>query len=240
MPENKSTFSASDILSQLDNCAKEFSFPMLDNGYIYPIVSRLSAYGNRHSWVIVIEVAGYHYRFYGHSGVENCQYIFGNHLHFPPGMNNDNVLNVTADSEEGPTFIRDLFGTLQPEVNSLLIRGQKVTIPKDPAFYESRQVTLSNPPDIRIYEFLRACLPELKEELLSLEEELFDSFRLDLPRILRLDEWHHPDVAIEEMPSENETFQMIAAVLERGDAALYTPKNNPNTHWSNWPGGGTC
>jgi hypothetical protein len=33
---------------------------------------------------------------------------------------------------------------------------------------------------------------------------------------------------------------MLAKVLVTGDAAHYKPTKPPNTHWSNWPGGGTC
>jgi hypothetical protein len=39
--------------------------------------------------------------------------------------------------------------------------------------------------------------------------------------------------------SDFETFQMITEVLVRGDSAWYVPTQTPNTHWSNWPEGGT-
>lgn len=231
-----SDIKASDVLAQLDACAKEFNFPVLDNGYIYPVTSRLSVFGNDKSWVIVVEVAGYHYRFPGHSGVENCQYVFGNMLPFNPGISYDNVLMVTADSDEGPTFIKD--GIIDPAIHSMLIRDQQINIPKDPAFYASRGVTLKDPSVVNIYEFMRASLPENRMEFLATEDELYDSFRQDLPKLLQLDEWFHPDVAMEEKPSENETFRLIAAVLETGDIDLYKPEKSPNNHWSNWPYGG--
>lgn len=239
MLNKKADFSASDILAQLDACAKDFNFPVLDNGYIYPVVSRLSVFGDFERWVIAIEVVGYHYRFHGHNGVENCLYIYGNGLGFKPGMDERNVLLVTADSEEGAIFIHDQWGTLNPDVHSMLIRDQKVSIQKDPAFYTSRNVELKNPPAIRIYEFMRASLPEYKAEFLATEDEVYDCFRQDLPKIMQLDEWYHPDIAGEEKPSENETFQMIARVLESGDSAYYQPTKNANNHWSNWPYGGS-
>lgn len=239
MPSNKAGFSTNDILTQLDACAKDFNFPVLDNGYIYPVVSRLSVFGDLESWVIAIEVVGYHYRLYGHDSVENCLYIYGNRLGFEPGMNNANVLLVTADSDEGATFVGDQWGTLNPDVHSMLIRDQKVSIPKDPAFYTSRNVELKNPPSIRVYEFMRANLPEYKTEFLAIEDEIYDCFRQNLPKIMQLDEWFHPDIAGDEKPSENETFQMIATVLESGDRSFYKPTKDPNNHWSNWPYGGS-
>ncbi|SFW34707.1 DUF7003 family protein [Chitinophaga sancti] len=239
MYENKAAFSARSIRSQLDKCAEDYTFPMLDNGYTYPVVSRLSVYGDPQSWVILIEVVGYFNRQSGHEGVGNTRYVFGNHLSFEPGMKYPDLFSLTADSEEGPTFTGDLHGTLNPDVHSMLVREKKVNIRHDPAFYESRNVVLEDPPAIMIYEFLRASLPELKDELLSTEEELRNSFNQDLPLLLRLDEWCHPDLVEEEIPSKNETFRMIAALLETGDVSLYQPTKEPNNHWSNWPGGGS-
>jgi hypothetical protein len=58
--------------------------------------------------------------------------------------------------------------------------------------------------------------------------------------VLRLDEWSHPDVVnSDQKPSGNQTFQQIAAVLESGDISMFQPTAEPNTHWSNWPDGGT-
>lgn len=39
--------------------------------------------------------------------------------------------------------------------------------------------------------------------------------------------------------ASNETFRMLAEVLETGDTARYRPRRAPNTHWSNWPEAGT-
>lgn len=232
-------FTAGEILAQLDACAKEFNFPMLDNGYIYPVTSRLSVFADNERWVIAVELVGYFYRIPGHDGMENTIYLFGNGLGVEPGFNTANNLLVTADSDDGPAFIEDQFGTLNPEVHTMLIRDQKVTIPQDPAFYTARQVELKRPPAIRVYEFMRACLPELRSELLATGDELYDTFRQNLPMLLQLDEWCHPDVADEEKPSDNEAFQLIAAVLESGDASMYRPTKQPNNHWRNWPTGGT-
>jgi len=57
--------------------------------------------------------------------------------------------------------------------------------------------------------------------------------------LLRLDQWHHPNLVDYELPSQNETFQMIANVIETGSAGYYQPSQPPNNHWRNWPLGGT-
>ena len=54
----KQEYSANEILKQLDQCANNFTFPMLDNGYIYTVTSKISTYRDEKRWVIIIEVVG--------------------------------------------------------------------------------------------------------------------------------------------------------------------------------------
>jgi hypothetical protein len=67
-----------DILSVLDRCCGSFTFPMLDNGYIYPAATRLSLYRSNIDWAIVIEVFGFSPR----AGLpDTTVYTFGSRLH---------------------------------------------------------------------------------------------------------------------------------------------------------------
>jgi hypothetical protein len=61
---------------------------------------------------------------------------------------------------------------------------------------------------------------------------------LDLPEILRLEEWHQP-VFDEPVPSQTETYRLIAEVLATGDPTLYRPTLAATTHRSYWPESGT-
>lgn len=233
-------FSASDILTQLDACAKDFNFPVLDNGYIYPITSRITVFGDLETWVIAVEALGYHYRFKGHSGLENCFYMYGNRLPYARGINYDLGLWVTGDSDEGATFAEDAAGTLNAGVQTMMIREKKVVIPRDADYYAAEQIVLKDPAAIRPYEILRGLLPAYRADLLATDEELCEAFPQQLPKLLQLDEWYHPDIIGEELPSGNETFQLIAAVLAAGDAGLYQPTRAANNHWRHWPFGGTA
>lgn len=235
----QATFTAGEILAQLDTYASDFQFPMLDNGYVYPVDSRLSVYGDRERWVILIEAVGYNYRFAGHGGIENCLHFFGNCLPFEPGLQNFNFLNATNDSEDGDTFDPDRRDTLHPKAVSMLLNGEKIPVSHDPAYYSTRGVELKDATAIRTWEFLRAINVDYREGFLALEEEIRDRIPKDIPLVLRLDEWHHNDLAGEEMPSATETFQMIAKMLETGDRNCYQPVKTPNNHWKNWPAGGT-
>ena len=88
------------------------------------------------------------------------------------------------------------------------------------------------------FEALRALLPNYRSLLLATEVERRAHLPADLPEIPQLDEWRHPDLADDELPSHIETFQQLAAVLSTGDPARYAPIAPPNIHWRHWPYGG--
>lgn len=233
------TFTKKDILKQLDDCAKNFTFPMLDNGYIALADVRLTAYRDDTGWALVIEVLGAHNHAGGHDGIQNCLHCFGNCLSRAPGTSNEDFLFVTDDDQDIQIF-EDKYGWYVNK-NAKAIRIRDMCVPlnfSEPAFAK-KGIQLEEPQYITTTELLRSLVPEYRESLLATEEELRERVPNNLPLILQLDEWHHPDLADGELPSQSRTFQMIADVLVTGDAAKYRPTEEPNTHWSNWPEGGT-
>jgi hypothetical protein len=51
--------SAHEILRILDSCCDAYTFPMLDNGYVYLAATRLSLFRSPRDWAMVIEVFGF-------------------------------------------------------------------------------------------------------------------------------------------------------------------------------------
>jgi hypothetical protein len=100
-------------------------------------------------------------------------------------------------------------------------------------------IALLEPPRISVFELCRFLAAKYRERVLATPEERRVSVPPELTEILRLDEWSHPDLAGSERPSESECFQQLARVLSSGDIAEYRPTAAPNTHWSNWPDGGS-
>ena len=47
------------VLTVLDRCCDAFTFPMLDNGYVYLAATRLSLFRTAADWAMVIEVFGF-------------------------------------------------------------------------------------------------------------------------------------------------------------------------------------
>lgn len=233
----QSTYAASEILDQLDRCAEAFTFPILDNAYVYPADTRMTLFRDETRWAIVIEVLGFNSHMGGTGGIDDALYCFGNCLRRPPGISPEDTLRPVSDGDSGPLFEEDGL-TVRCGATDLRIRGSRVDLPRRPEHYLERKILLEMPPDIQGFELLRGLLPEHRDLLLATDEEIRARIPADLPQVLRLDEWSHPDISEGDSPSESPTFQALAKVLETGDPTLYRPRRKPNTHWSRWPEGG--
>ena len=235
----KQEYSAKDILKQLDKCAEDYTFPMLDNGYVYPIHSKLSAYRDQKRWTLIIEVIGFNYRSGGHNGINNCLHIFGNCIDTIPGTENENFLSLTDNSSDFPTFDEEYQENLNPKAESMILRNKKIAINHNREFYIDKEIKLEEADKIFVWEYLRGLEPEYNKEFEATEKEIRKRIPTDLPKIIELTEWNHPDCADSEIPSKNDTFRQIAKVLETGKTKFYKPNKEPNNHWRNWPDGGT-
>jgi hypothetical protein len=237
--KKKQEYSAKDILKQLDKCADDFTFPMLDNGYIHPVTSKLTAYRDENRWAIIIEVIGFSYRGGGHNGISNCLHVFGNCIATKPGTDNANFIFLTDNSSDFSTFDEEYEESLNPMAKTMILRDKEIDINHNREFYLNKGIELEEEDKIFVWEFLRGLEPDYNNDLVATQKEIGERIPMDLPKILELTEWHHPDCISAEVPSENETFKQIAMVLETGQTEFYKPTEEPNNHWKNWPDGGT-
>jgi hypothetical protein len=212
------SFTADQILEQLDAAARAMTFPVLDNGYVYPIDVRLHALRDDAHWAIVIEDVGYMPR---GQNVYDAVHVYGNCV--DDDFKNPDLLWRVAnweelEDEDEPEFLRS-------DAAEVELRGTRVPI--------------DAPGGTPLAEVFRKLVPEHRELLLATEDELRKAVPGDLVRLLQLEEWRHPDVTGDELPSDTSTFRQLAEALVGGDASRYAPDAPPNTHWSNWPEGGT-
>jgi len=232
-------YTAAEILAQLDSVAEDYDvFPMLDNGYLYPITARLRCYRTLETWLIALE----------HVDVFNHEFDLdaaGLHLSlFGPGLAKKVSLQPFATGD-GELFDEDEQGFLaiHPSCTELRLRGQRLAVSGDPARYAELGVPLALASDrVILPDVLRSLLPQHREDMLWTVEERDERIQEVCdpppPELLVLDEWRHPDLAAGQLPSECESFCLLAEALACGDAARYAPTEPPNTHWSNWPEGG--
>lgn len=92
-----------------------------------------------------------------------------------------------------------------------------------------------------VLEMFRSLVPTHRDLLLADEAELRRRIPPDLREVLRLQEWSQPDtfVLMDEGVQTGEIWRLLADVLVTGDLSLYTPTEEPDSHWSNWPDGGS-
>jgi hypothetical protein len=100
----------------------------------------------------------------------------------------------------------------------------------------------SHPIGIQVALRMLVSDPETRGAFLATESELVSLFKLEVkpapPLLLQLDEWIHPDITNGQTPGQSPSFQAVAKVLVTKNPQ-FNVKDEPNTHWSNWPTGGT-
>jgi hypothetical protein len=238
--------SPSKILDVLDSAARAFTFPMLDNGYWYLAATRLSLHRSDEDWAMAIEVFGYSPR----SGVpDTFVSMFGSdplrsdapddialltgYRDLANHPNDDLTIVLPIERSTWPGHDVDLDTT----ASTVVLRGKRIRIP-DPPAYAELGIDLLDPGRVMAWELCRALASQHRDEVLATEAERRAHVRPQLEQVLVLNEWHHPDL-FEELPSQMESFRQLAEVLATGDVGIYKPTESPNTHWSNWPEGGT-
>jgi hypothetical protein len=112
-----------------------------------------------------------------------------------------------------------------PFAKAIMLRTTRVPFPGDEYLFIHKGVQRANPPRTTIVEALRSLMPEYRDVLLATSEELQVCIPHDLPCILELTKWMHPDVAEDELPSNTQSFQMLVQVLITGDTSHYDLSN---------------
>lgn len=215
---------APEILSVLDAACDSFTFPMLDNGYVYLAATRLTLFRSPADWALTIEVFGFSPR----AGLPDT-FIYT----FATERNESRVIHPI---EDGDWLDGELVSQTATEV---VVRAEPVALPSTEEL-ERAGIELETEDEIQVFELCRYLANIRRAQVLASPEELRLSVGPQFQPILQLDEWHHPDVVDEACrPSGSQTFQQLAAVLVTGDISLYRPELSPNTHWANWPDGGT-
>lgn len=240
---------AKQMLSILDHCCDLGSFPMLDNGYVYLAATRLSLFRSDDDWAMVVEVFGFSPR----AGLPDTHiYTFSNRLHnrdtADQYVSREAYENYLANNpynesrfvhpiDEGAWQDQEYLELVAVGAKDLSLRGRLLDLPSQEA-YEQAGVKLADAQRIQTFELCRYLAHERRADVLATAEERRVSVAPELAPVLTLDEWSHPNL-IAARPSESVAFQQLARVLETGDLGAYQPAQPPNTHWGNWPLGGT-
>jgi len=236
---------AKEILTVLDDCAANYTFPMLDNGYVYLAAARLSLFRSQSDWAMAIEIFGYSPR----SWLPDVHvHTFASRLYDrrPPEVYTsqqvEDYLQFHPNDEmrffyplqDGDWIDAEQGEFVEQTASHAQLRGRPVALPERNE-YATAGIALADPDRIHIFEFCRYLAATEREEVLASPEERRANVLPDMKQILQLEDWRHPDVTNGDMPSTSPSFRQLARVLETGDVRAYTLKAPGNTHWRNWP-----
>ena len=213
-----SNITAAEILTACDRAAEEYVFPMLDNGYQYPVDVRLHAYGDADRWLLLFETVGYDTR----------------------AMNLTNVVTHIGRLEGAQPLAKAvmMLDRLDNHDEILDDDGEHIRAEAPQAVVAGHALPAAMTPGLLIWDFCRTLVPVHRAALLLSLSEIAPLHAAGLAELLTLDQWNHPDLSQGELPSDTEAFQQLASVMAQADPTLYHPSEEPNTHWSNWPEGG--
>lgn len=245
-----SVLSQGSILDILDEGARAFVFPMLDNGYVYLAASRLALFRSVSDWAMTFEIFGYSPR----AGMPDLSVTtFGSSVH--PRKTVADFVNEEAYQAflaNNRHWQQEFFYPIEddgwidaengedvtPGATHLMLRGRHVALPSDDD-YSRAGVTRSDEAHAGVAEMCRALATSHRDEVLATDGERRTSLLDGMTQLLLLDDWLHPDICDAEiLPGRSTTFQQLADVLVTRDPARYQAGVG-NTHWSNWPDGGS-
>jgi hypothetical protein len=220
-----------EILSQLDQHASSYDFPVLDNIYYQHAVIRLSAFRSPEEWLVTFQwIAVFQER-----SLMDTVFAYGNKIPNPGLQFGDEDMIAAPTSElfwdEHGGFGLDKFDF------ELLIRGRSFHFTPTVEDYRHAGIDpYAN--DSAAVQILRLLTWKIPNELFMEDRLLLDACSRQgahLENLLQLDEWHDPNITQGEIPSQSPCFQSLAEALAQGDPTFYKcPSELINTHWSNW------
>lgn len=230
------------ILDNLDKCDGNNLFMNLEHGYFYTATSQINLYADSNRWAIVFEKSGYHNRKMV-SEIELTYY--GNCLINLPKDNEGNQYNFISST----LITKDEHNNLLEEIkngklrSSVKFRDTIVDIDLAPSKFMQNNVIKSKR-KIQSYDIARYIATFNHNLLQATEEELKICLPVELPKIMRIEKWHHKNYVfattecLGSMPSSYETFRLIADILVKKDSNLWKPTLLPNNDWRNFPQAG--
>lgn len=215
------------ILAKFDQFAAEYEFPMIDNAAYDSAAIRLTAFRNDDEWLVVFQEIA----FYPAMGdFEDIVTVFGNRLEKQGVISAQPTVSLADGPDSSPPDIHDFKVHVQGGP------GRRFKPSRDD--YRSAHVDI----DDKSYaetKIIRYLASQVRRELFVDDEALLKicgRSSAELKKFIELDEWHHPDLADDEPPSEIPCFKSLARALAKGDASLYKcAPASVNTGWWHWP-----
>lgn len=219
-----------EILSQLDDFASKYDFPMLDNANFDNAAIRMTVFRSSIEWLIVFEeiALSKEPRFV------NMITAYGNMIENP---GTQQIIDVIIGKPGKPIWSDSREVLIDRYSFEVLVNGKVMSF--SPSVEDYRQA------DVDISSKLNAPLQVLRLLVFLVPEEIFFSDgmllaicnrkNVVLEKFMQLYAWHHPDLANDELPSQLSCFQSLARAIQENNGDLYVCSEDEfNTHWSFW------
>lgn len=223
----------------------------LEHGYCKTAGSSIHLYGDSTRWIIVFEKSGYNNR--GNSAeielnyIGNCiDYSIEKHAERNYISNSNNIILIDPtefkriENKEGTEM--ETFELIGRNIKEIKIRGKFVPFESDYKNYEKVGIKLrveENPNKLIGFGDLIRYLHETNPTLIkATEEEIKKQIPKDIPKLMTIDAFHFIS-AYEKtnLPSQQETYRLLAKVLVTRDTTNWKPTQKPNNSWKNWESG---
>lgn len=231
-----SSYTEEGILLELDRSRRSHNFIFPDGGKELPAKCRLTAYCDTTRWAIVLEELCYATNSPGFRGMVDMMPKIGNCVS-ERRSGERGFVAVLSDAPDEHVFLDVMGFEVNPDVRAIRIRNEVYPIDLSPGALEKKGIVVPSDGALRCEHLLWSLLPEYADLLMATEAEKRGRLPADLPKFIQLDEWNQPLLITKRlMPSQSETFQLLAKAMVAGDASLYRPTLPPNTDWKNWLG----
>ncbi len=261
----KMTFTQQEILEELDLAFQDKQgayfplkkdeeiiynfFPDLEHGYFFTAGSKIHLYADSSRWAIVFEKSGYSNR--GYAARIELDY-FGNCINYIKEVSgkweyisNSQILTLISPDEF--TRIKDpdenSYELINSDTKQIQIRDTVFMFDNNYENYKNLGIntdtTHDNPKNLISFEALIRYLNETSPALISAtEKEITEHIPNDIPKIMTIDKFHFESwYDKSKLPSQQETYQLIAKILTTRDSSNWKPTLKANNHWSNWESG---
>ncbi len=175
----------------------------MNHGYYYAVDAQLHAFGDASRWALIVEAVGYNPRAVN---LIDVVHTFGNCLTSgAPGYEDEDFHSRIDNMDEVES--RD-----DPERY----------LGAAPMVVSGHAVRVDAPKGEELSATFRRLVPAHRDLLFGGSAEIRRRLPADVPQLLQLEAWNQPDL-FETPPSQSETCQLIAVVLESLDPARYRP-----------------
>jgi hypothetical protein len=222
------------ILTEMDKHAAEFDFPVLDNAYIEFGAARLTVFLGPRDWLIVFEVLGFSVR---EIEFVDDLYAFGSCVE-RQGFIAEEI--PISSAPERPLF--DPI-TNEPVADwnswSIRLRGETLSFSPTREEYERAGIMVDRPKGpgtISEIEVLRFLINRFGAQQLMLDDQaILDHFPRcsKMSKFIQTIQWHHPDVAGGEKPSETISMRSLLQAMTDQNASIFDCAAT-NTFWQSW------